>query len=289
MNDLPASATQWQRKFQYIIAPSLKGEPVLQSTNTDLNIEEVEKAKPDLVFTMNPSDADTLGKWGIKVAVMRSMNADDIKKWSSLVGEIYNRQDRATEYNEYFNTTVRQAEERVSQIPAEQRPKVLYIKYTLMTFPHQIIEYAIREAGGKSVSAISFGQETATGVNQQIIGPEQIVQWDPEIMIVESAQEVAAVYDDARISSVKAVKNKNVYCTPVGAHLWTHEGLEEPLCILWLQNLLYPEKYSRSDLEKDTSAFFREFFWNGSHSRAGRRDPEWGSPFIKWEMDGGDG
>jgi iron complex transport system substrate-binding protein len=254
-NGLPDSFIKQGRwKYQYVFARNLKGEPGMQSSTYEPNIEEIIKAGPEVVFTMDQATVNTLDKSGINVVYLSWVDAEDVKKLMTLMGDIYDRKDAAQEYVQFFDTTIQRVDARVAQIPADQRPKVLYFQYSSLTVPHKIGDWWITKAGGKSVTDAPRQTETLK------IEPEQILRWNPDIMIVATPSEIDAVYNDTRLSTVNAVRNKRVYITPMGAHIWSHRGIETPLTVLWAAKLFYPEKFADLDLEQETTAFYQKFF-----------------------------
>lgn len=254
-NGLPDSFVKQGRwKYQYIFDPHLKGEPVMQASTYEPNVEEIMKANPDLVFTMDQSTVKTLDKSGIRVVYLSWVDAEDVKKLMTLMGDVYDRQDTARDYVQFFDSTLQRVDAKTAQIPVNQRPRVLHFAFTTMTVPHKIGDWWITKAGGKSVSDAPRDTESLK------IEPEQILKWNPDIIIVATPSEIGAVYNDTRLSTVNAIKNKRVYITPMGAHMWSHRGSETPLTVLWAAKTFYPDVFADLDMENETSAFYQKFF-----------------------------
>lgn len=254
-NGLPESFIKQGRwKYQQVFAPNLIGQPGMQSASYEPNAEEILKAGPDLVFTMDMATVKSLDKSDIRVVYLSWVDAEDVKKLMTLMGEIYDEQEKAQEYVQFFDMTIQRIDAKVSTIPADQRPKVLYFQYTSMSVPHKIGDWWITKAGGKSVTDEPRQTESLK------IEPEQIVKWNPDIIIVASPAEIGAVYNDTRLSSVPAIKNKRVYITPMGAHIWSHRGIETPLTVLWAAKTFYPDTFADLDLEAETIVFYKKFF-----------------------------
>jgi iron complex transport system substrate-binding protein len=254
-NGLPVKFTQQGRwKYQYVFAPHLEGQPEMQSASYEPNVEEIMKAAPDVVFTMDQATVDTLDRSGLSVVYLSWVDAEDVKILMMLMGEIYDRQDAAQDYVQYFDDTIRRVDAKVGQIPEDQRLKVLYFQYTGMTVPHKIGDWWIMKGGGKSVTDAPRQTESLK------IEPEQIVAWNPDIMIVSTPSEINAVYNDTRLSTVNAIRNERIYITPMGAHIWSHRGIETPLTVLWAAKLFYPDRFADLDLEQETTEFYQQFF-----------------------------
>jgi iron complex transport system substrate-binding protein len=255
VNGLPDSFVKQGRwKYQYVFAPNLKGEPVMQASTYEPDIEEIMKVNPDVVFTMDQSTVNTLDKSGIKVVYLSWVDAEDVKKLMVLMEKIYDRQDAAQNYVQFFDSTVQRVNVTVATIPDNQRPRVLYFLYSTMTVPHKIGDWWITQAGGKSVTDAPRQTETLK------IEPEQILAWNPDIIIVGTPSEIDAVYNDTRLSTVSAIRNKRIYIAPMGAHMWSYRGIETPLTVLWAAKLFYPDKFTDLDLEQETAVFYQKFF-----------------------------
>lgn len=255
VNGLPDSFVKQGRwKYQYVFAPTLEGQPGMQSSSYEPNIEEIMKAAPDVVFTMDQATVTSLMDTGIPVVYLSWVDAEEVKELMILMGEIYDRQGAAQEYVQYFDAMIQKVDARVGQVPGDQRPRVLYFRHTSMDVPHKIGDWWITKGGGKSVTDDPRQTESIK------IEPEQIVKWNPDIMIVATPSEIGAVYNDTRLSTVNAVRNERVYITPMGAHIWSHRGIETPLTVLWAAKLFYPDTFADVDIEKETAAFYEKFF-----------------------------
>ncbi len=254
-NGLPDSFIRQGRwKYQYVFAPNIQDQPGMQSSTYEPNVEEILKADPDVVFTMDPATVNTLEGSGLTVVYLSWVDDEDVQRLMRLMGEIYDRQDLAEDYLAFFDSTITKVHDRVAGIPEEDRPKVLYYAHTSMKVPHKIGDWWIAKAGGISVTGAPRNTESLA------IEPEQILKWNPDILIVANDGEIAAVYNDTRLSTVKAIQNKRVYITPMGAHIWSHRGIETPLTVLWAAKTFYPETFADLDLEEETAAFYRKFF-----------------------------
>jgi iron complex transport system substrate-binding protein len=89
---------------------------------------------------------------------------------------------------------------------------------------------------------------------------EQLLAWDPEVMILSSADEVARVYADPRLSTVSAIRNRRVAAIPTGVHLWGNRTVEEPLTVLWAAQFIHPDLFKDWDIRDEVAAFYATFF-----------------------------
>ena len=91
---------------------------------------------------------------------------------------------------------------------------------------------------------------------------EQMLLWDPEVVLVSPDGNFDEIYDDPQWQSVTAIRNHRVYEVPIGPYNWLDRppSMQRILGILWLGNLLYPELYDFDMVEK-TQEFYK-LFWD---------------------------
>lgn len=254
-NGLPDKFIQnGKHKYQYVIEPDIKTNPTIQTTTGDFNIEELMNLNPDVTFTMTMPFVETLEKNDIPVVYLSWTDAEGVKDLMLLLGEVFDEQDRAERYVSYFDEATARPGRVISSVPDDQRPKVLYCSYKSMSVGHKIGEWWIEKAGGIAVSDNDRLEESMK------FDMEQLLAWDPDVIILNGHDEIDLVYNDTRLSGVSAVKNGNVYATPMGAHYWCHRTSETPLMVLWTAKTIYPEQFKDLDMEAETMAFYKEFY-----------------------------
>lgn len=253
-NALPSSFSPARWKYQTIFAPAMAGKPQLQNAGRDPNIEELLKASPDVVFTMDKGNIEVMEKAGLPVVFLSWREPEDVKKVMQLLGDIFDKQDKAKEYIQYFDATYKSVQTAVGGIPTEKKPRVLYCSAKTLTQPHLIVEWWVDAAGG--ISMTNNGRTTESVA----FSIEQMLKWDPDILILSEPKDVDIINKDERFSNLKAVANKKVYVAPVGAHTWANRTIEQPLTILWAAKTFYPEQFKDLDLEKEMKDFYGRFF-----------------------------
>jgi iron complex transport system substrate-binding protein len=248
-NGLPPQLT---RKYQYVFAPGLAGKPVVQGPEKGLAIEDILALKPDLVLTMDMAIAQKLGDLGLSVVFLRWTAPEDVKALMALLGDLFDKADLARDYAAYFDAVVNRVSAWTGA--ASKRPRVLYVNLRRLTQPHRIAEWWIAKAGGRSVTDDGRLQESVT------FSLEQMLAWDPEILIVANQGELKTAYADPRFKDLAAVRDKRVFVAPMGAHLWANRTIEQPLTLLWAASLIHPERISGEKLEAEAAAFYARFF-----------------------------
>lgn len=79
-------------------------------------------------------------------------NASDAKDVVNLLGEIFNKPQRAQKYTQYFDDMLQKVNDTVSKVPQNQRVTALNTILKRLALGHVIGEWWIEQAIGVSVS-----------------------------------------------------------------------------------------------------------------------------------------
>lgn len=252
-NNLPPNLGGPRWRLQYVVAPSLATKPILQSSE-GANLEALLLAKPELVLTMDRRTTTVLERTQIPALYLSWQQPEDVKTAMRLLGTLYGKTEAAESYCRYFDETLTKVATRIEGLSPEQRPRVLYGSLARLTQPHRIAEWWITKAGGHSVTDDGRSAEAFT------FSVEQILHWDPEVIILSTADEVPQAYADARLANVSAIKNRRVYAAPMGAHTWGNRTVEQPLTVLWAAQIFHPDLFRDLSLTDDVRSFYGTFF-----------------------------
>lgn len=253
VNQMPANFTKNDKwAMQYKFAPQIADGPVLETAD-GINMEEAMKLAPDVCLTMTPETAQQLQENGLNAVVLTWGNTEDVKVAVELMGEIFGVEDRAKDYNDYFDKMVKKAEDLTADVPSIERPTVIYGDVTSLTNPHIISEWWLEAAGGDSVTAATHKK------NSLEYTMEELLAWQPQI-IFSSNTKINDILSDANLASLPAIQNKKVYAVPTVAHTWGNRTVEQPLTVMWALNKMYPDKYSESQLSEDIEYYYDHFF-----------------------------
>ena len=93
------------------------------------------------------------------------------------------------------------------------------------------------------------------------VSMEQILTWDPDVVIFAPESIYDTVADDAAWQSVTAIKNGAYYEVPFVPYNWMGfpPSVQRYLGMLWLAKLLYPEE-ATYDLQEEVSEYFSLFY-----------------------------
>lgn len=241
-------------KYQTVFAPHLGAQPAMQQPNREPNVEAILLAKPDVVLTMHRESVGLLESRGIATVFLAWREPEDVKACMTLLGEVFGKPEIALRYRRYFDDTLARVNAALRPVAAAARPSVLYLQPDNLTQPRLIAEWWIPAAGGNSVTNDGRKAESRS------FSLEQVMLWDPDILIVTAPKDVAFVNSDRVFKQLKAVKQGRVYIVPVGAHTWANRTAEQPLTVLWAAKTFHPELFKTLDLAAETKSFYREFF-----------------------------
>jgi iron complex transport system substrate-binding protein len=252
-NNLPPNLGGPRWRFQYVVAPDIAHRPIIQ-TGQGPNVEGVIEAAPDVVLTMDLTTVDLLKRTHVPTLYLSWQKPDDVKAVMRLLGLLYGKQSAAESYVSFFDKTMAFVGSRVDALPNDQRPRVLYANLRSMTQPHKIAEWWIAKAGGRSVTDDG---RTGEAFNFSV---EQILAWNPEVIVVTSEPEIANAYADSRLAQVSAIKNKRVYAIPMGVHVWGNRTVEQPLTVLWAAKVFHPALFADVAMGDEIRNFYSAFF-----------------------------
>ncbi|NPV63490.1 MAG: ABC transporter substrate-binding protein [Methanotrichaceae archaeon] len=251
--------------------PELRGLPGI-GTTSDPSKETIVSLKPDAIFGTLHTDKETSKavsqSTGIPFVyanpskeVFREENGA-FETWrllSLILGK--DEQKRSEELIDYCDEKINEIVEVVSEVPDEDKTRV-YIACTSksgITSTANVYE-PIEIAGGKNVAEGMAGSDSWGHVD---VSKEQIIDWDPEIILItcyskENWITVDEVLSDPALQTVSAVKNKQVYNTKGWYAGWDPAtGLCE---CLYMAKLFYPEKFEDLDVEAECNEVLEEFY-----------------------------
>lgn len=241
------------------------GDALVPASGGAVNVEELLNARPDLVFirsetAANEGEAAKLQKTGIPYLVVDYRNMKEQMDIVEMIGQAIGKKEKALQYNEYYQRCIDRVQERVKDIPPGERVRVYHsINEATRTDARDTLPADWTQAVG--VINVSVNEELKFLEDKYFAGLEQILLWDPDVILVNEAGVVDYIMTNTQWSSLSAVKNNKVYQMPVGISRWGHPGsLETPLAILWTAKTLYPDLFTDIDMVAETKYFYGEIF-----------------------------
>jgi len=177
------------------------------------------------------------------------------------MGQVLGAQQRAAELIAFYENVLNRVKRTVSNIPEGERVTVYYAQGPegLQTGPRgsqhsQLIELA----GGKNAADIPG----APFRGRVTVSMEQILNWNPDVILVSDPNFYGRVYNDTRWQNVRAVKDRRVYLIPQDPFNWFDgpPGVNRIIGIPWTAKTLYPERFQDIDMISLTKEFYSKFY-----------------------------
>ncbi|EJP75932.1 MULTISPECIES: ABC transporter substrate-binding protein [Campylobacter] len=185
----------------------------------------------------------------------------EIKSCVSKIAEILGGKSvqKAAEFNAYFDENVKYVQEKTANL--KQKRSVLALNFNSGNFStigaNDIGAEYIKVAGGINLSS---DMDPASFKISKTINEEQVVLYDPDVIITNSPEGKAQIMKNASFQGIKAVKNAKVFVVPSGVYLWSVRSAEGALQPLWLGKMIYPELFAELNLEQKTKEFYEKFY-----------------------------
>src|SRR5204863_6004960 len=108
--------------------------------------------------------------------------------------------------------------------------------------------------------AINVANGLGRGI-RVLVSPEQLLAWDPEIIIAEQRGFYNALQRDRGWRRLAAVRNNRVYLEPTSPFGWIDDppGVNRLIGLYWLSGLFYPDS-NQEDLHAATCEFYDLFY-----------------------------
>ena len=228
-----------------------------------VNIEEVLRLDPDIVFTKNDEDQlKIFNELGIPAVVIGHRSLDDWLIMMTNVGRVLGKDDRAARLVEYHKEMFEELKAITEDLPDEERPSVMFIPFAkgLRTVPSTVMPAVYIDIAGGTITT----KELTRGSNQAV-AMEQVIKWNPDVVLLGNFEYVNPqdLYNNSLEgqdwTSIKAFQNKRVYLEPLGVYRWGPPNHEAPLQIMWLGELLHPDLFNY-DLRQEMKDFYKEMY-----------------------------
>ena len=256
------------------IAPELMETADTVYAQSDLNIEEIMKLEPDVIFynSGNAEHAEILKASGIPCVGFATVGDDTesdpverYKQWLRLLEDVFGEQGKTDEFIAAGEEIVADVEARIAEIPEEERPSALILWKYANGIPQvsgngTFGTYWLRRLG------VSDPASEVNGFGQ--VNMEQIYAWDPDILFLDgpgllnlkTGDVLSGNVAGADFSAMKAVKDGRVYNTTLGMWNWFTPNPDAPLVLAWLACNTYPEEFADYPLEDTIRQYYQDWY-----------------------------
>ncbi|MCM3922386.1 ABC transporter substrate-binding protein [Frankia sp. AiPs1] len=237
---------------------------VFDSGVTTVNKEALLAARPQVILLFVGAKAllPTFDQLGIPTVVFASFQTPaQIKQGVSLVADVLGGEApaRAKKFGEYYDGNIARVEKRTAGLTGTQITDVYYTSGspTKTEAKNSIVELWLTQAGGRNLAA-AHGINTAPAV--ATVGLEDVVGWDPKVIISKDAATDKQIRTDPKWSGVAAVRTGRTYVNPTGVYVWSVRSAESALQPLWAAKTLHPELFGDVDMAKEVRYFYSTFY-----------------------------
>jgi iron complex transport system substrate-binding protein len=222
------------------------------------NLESVIALKPDLILDVGSTSATFVSlaerveqQTGIPYALLDG-RFDAAATTYRKLGELTGRQNDAEKLARYAEDTVKTATGRIETIPASARPRVYYARA-----PRGL---STGLGGSINVETIEMLAQNVAGGTQgglANVSIEQVLLWNPDVIITIDQEFAASVRNDPAWGSVKAVRDGRVHLSPKMPFGWVDfpPSVNRLIGLWWLAKILYPDRFP-----EDMRALTRDFY-----------------------------
>lgn len=228
------------------------------ASEPDIVIESIDEGGDGDLSTVNERQSK-FGKIPV-VAVNDTTSVEKVDSSISFIGEVIGAQDNAKKLTDFNDKYLDEVHKKSSQI--SDKKNVYYAEGNdgLKTNPSGSVHGQLIDLVGGNNVANSLSQgNTSSGVQVSI---EQVISWNPDVIITTDADFYAKVYNDSNWQSINAVKNHEVYLSPQSPFKWFDRpvGANMIIGVPWTAKVIYPDQYKDIDMVGATKEFYSNFY-----------------------------
>lgn len=260
--------SQTSHLFMPLVDPLAKQKADLEK---DSGAEQIAPLKPDIVLMksyLKTDLGDPIEQLGIKVFYLNLETPEAFFSEVEMLGKLFGNPQRSQKIVQYYQDRVQMIEKKVKDIPADQRPEVLILQYSVKggetAFSVPPVDWLqtrmVEVAGGQPV----WRDISASG-GWTVVSLEQIAAWDPEILFIvdysgSAPQVVADLQQNDSWKSLPAMAAGKVYPFPCDFLSWDQPDSRWILGQMWLAKMLHPETFADLDMGAETIDFYQQMY-----------------------------
>lgn len=259
------------RPYNYLNFDLFKDLPVV-GTNGEHYIEEALSVNPDVIVMStlsqknfeDGSNADqlqeTLGIPVIMIAASEEMMDEDAYEVFEILGQLYNKEDRAKELIAYMDEIKEDLDKRVAAVSEEDKPTV-YVGGVSFRGAHALDGTEANYGPFKAIKAKNLANEIQDS-GAFNVDLEQILAWDPDVIFIDfNGMELISedyLTNPEFYEQLKANKEGRVFSQI--AFRSTGMNLDTSLInTYYAGTILYPEEFSDIDPVEKAEEIFNKF------------------------------
>lgn len=236
----------------------------LQGGIQGINRESLLAVKPEIILAWKNDASAKLAEEAMSQSKIPTVYLE-LEKIESLptsfifLGNLLDRKERAVKLATYAKTTIAQTKTALSKTPKNKLPIVYYAEGVdgLSSECEDSAHYeAISFAGG--INPVKCRSKNGMGLEK--ISMEQVIGYNPDIIIAQEKVFFDAVLTDPKWKNIKAVRNKEVYLVPKAPFNWVDRppSFMRLLGVKWLQKMILKNNTDEA-LTKEAKEFYKLF------------------------------
>ena len=233
----------------------------------DFNREALMASNPQVIIDVGEwdeeykADLDALQEQiGIPVILVEA-NLEQNPAAYRTIGQLLGQEERGEELATYCETVLNDAKEKAATIAESDRKKVYYGEGEtgLSTILSGTIHSQIYELVGAEIVVEADNAQVQQGGGT--VSMEQLLAWDPDVIMFSSGSIYASVADDATWAGLTAIAEDCYYEIPTEPYHWLGRppGPNRVIGVRWLGNLLYPDVFDY-DIRQEVKDFYHLFY-----------------------------
>lgn len=248
--------------LQLSVWPDIQHLAGVGTKSMGINLETLVSLKPDLVIFYSQNDGlsatEKLAAMGIPCIVILPESFDSIQQAMVLIAQAMGDSQRISLVRDQMEAVLSLVDARLSGLP-DSLKKTGYFASTLGLFS---------TTTGSMLQDEIFSRARIRNASSHLIGyfqdisPEQLVEWNPDIMILSQHMKKSQVrlLDLAPLQGVTAISQNQVFRCPSSLAPWDFPSPLAVLATLWVAKKAYPETFTDVDIVAQADAFHENLF-----------------------------
>jgi iron complex transport system substrate-binding protein len=226
------------------------------------NLESVIALKPDLIVDIGSTRETFVSlaervqqQTGIPYALLDGRFLSLSTSYEKL-GRLIGREAGGADFADYCNMTLGVITNRIAFVPREKRPRVYYARG-----PRGLVTGLGGSINVETIELMAVNVAGGTSGGLANVSIEQVLLWNPDVIVTIDQDFSATVRSDPAWSSVAAVKAGRVHLSPKMPFGWVDfpPSVNRLIGLWWLGKILYPELF-KEDLRELTRDFYSKFY-----------------------------
>ncbi len=241
--------------WMYYVCPNMK--KAIFSEGEDPNFSTLVESGAQIVFSQTNAIRAKCEEVGIPMIDVMFHTFDEMMQSVSLTAQVFGGDaiQIGQMYNQELSQTLNDVRSKTENLPDKPRVLTGSSVYNFdLDGTGTIIQAWIEACGG-----IQVVTGRTTGNTQAEYSLEQIIAWNPQVIITDDPDGPEKILNDPAWSSIEAVQTKRVYCNPSGVFFWNRYGIEELLQLKWASKLFHPEVFRDVNIDQAVYDFYKKF------------------------------